>query len=1855
MKMYKFTTLIRKLYLSNLKSSLNNTFARSNLAKGGRGVNLGKTALYGSGYNRVKNVKNTAVVKHTIYSIVSRWKRPEQIKRQQTQTGSLKLWQRVNAVAIAVVLFATLAVPAFYIFDRSSSYNLADDLYALLGSPTKGYGKQMSYDSKDDAYVFNQQALNKMSGDPIEQLISKVGAGNESSLPLYGASIARDSERGMKFYDTQLETGFTMTPLFETNTGKQDDGHVVFPLREYRDAYLAYTLKSNGVKEDIVLSEPVGDELVFNYDLDLGEALEARLLEDGSLGVYSADPALFGDVSFGSDADKEQVLAARTNGEKTHLAFVIPRPVIFETVDGNVREASEGRAHFTYQDGTLTVRSSRLDKLSYPVSIDPSVVVTSSDDFATGNNEGGVSFDQDTISRSSPSGGSTGAWSSTTSLGTARQTHASAVYNGYMYVFGGYDDNGTITRFDSVEYAPINGDGTLGAWATTTSLPNINNGLSAVVYNGYMYILGGWDGSSTFGDVYYVLINGDGTLGSWSATESLTTPRRYHEAVAHNGYIYVLGGQNASNTRLNDVQYAEIQADGTLGAWAGAGAKFTNARHVHTAVAYNDHLYIAGGSTSGGLTNNVQYASINQDGTINAWRDTASLVTARSFHSMAADGGYLYVTGGNSNLDSTEYAQIKSDGSLGEWIDDSSSFTTARGGHTSVVDNGNIYIVGGGSTGGGTVPAFNDVQYTKINPAGVIESYQNVGTFTDARFGHTSVVHDNNLYIMGGANGSNTIRWATIGEDGTFGSWNSASLPVSQNWHAAVAYNGYMYISGGLVGGYTNNVYYSSINNDGTIGSWSLTTGLNGARAFHNMHAYQGFMYVTGGMTSSNNYFNVEYASINNDGTIGSWSTVSSGFATDRRQHASLIYNGTMYIIGGYDGATNLDDVQYASIDSNGDITNNWTSGTNLSSARFDPGVVAYKGFLYTAGGNDGTQLDTTELVAINPDGSIESWEETSSFSNPREGHTMELYGERLYIAGGWNGSTSYNDVQAAKINNGGSGAINAWQNNADAENLEQSIEGHWEMNGNANDSTANNNHGTVVNGASLTADRYGNSNSAYYFDGTDQYIYTNDLNNTELDFTTDYTISVWANLESFENLASNCGDDRVSIVSKTAGYPYTNGNWEFIGTTPGSTNYLQYRHSSPDGIRAVGATLDTNQWYHLAASYNKSEETITLFVNGEIAGTVTTDGYTLRTVEDGVVRFGGNGPNCSNDFMTGSVDDVRIYNRALAEDEIQQMHAVGSSMDERWLHTTTVHDGYIYVAGGARGGAGGFDTLLNDVKFAPIDENGNIGKWETTTSFSNTRHSHASTVYNGYLYVTGGWSGSTFLDDVQYAPISPDGSLGSWSTTTSLPSARERMPVAAHNGYMYVFGGYNSTYLDTVYRAPINGDGSLGSWTATGDTFAAPQRNHQAVIYNDHVYITGGWDGSDSTNEVIYAPINQAGSLGSWETTTSFPIARNAHASVAVNGNLYVIGGQEGNGSSLIDDVHRAPIHADGSVGAWSKSTDLPSVRAYLTPASDQGKIYVLGGRDGGDNELDDVYLAGTESVPREASYSKLIDLGSARNLTGISIDSSGLADYRLDYKVACSAEFGTSTSIANIQSGVEHEVNAGARYAWAHVSVNDSYNATFPDNGGSVLNSINLTYSSGHPSPDIRMRLGNHFQNNVKQPLDTTPEGGGSGGGSCSPVSTENYRYVRWEITERKGPDIAIQASEFELLLNGSPVIWPGGTIATNPGGSNPASEGPEYAIDGNTGTKWLDFNFSNDDTSTEGNSILDIDAGAGSTLTFDGYRWATANDVPDRDPITWNIYGSDNGTDWSLLDTRTQESITDDRNTYTGNYAL
>ena len=214
------------------------------------------------------------------------------------------------------------------------------------------------------------------------------------------------------------------------------------------------------------------------------------------------------------------------------------------------------------------------------------------------------------------SSGSLNTWNTDTAepLPQAVSSATSVVYNGYVYDIGGYDSS--FSPLSTVYYAPINANGSLGAWVNDTSepLPQPTGDATSVVYDGYVYELGGINGntSSTQSTVYYAPINSNGSLGAWvtDTTEPLPQALYVATSVVYNGYVYELGGQSGANQ--STVYYAPINSNGSLGAWVNdTSAPLPQVLEDATSVVYDGYVYELGGNNGSGNLSTAYYSGIN--------------------------------------------------------------------------------------------------------------------------------------------------------------------------------------------------------------------------------------------------------------------------------------------------------------------------------------------------------------------------------------------------------------------------------------------------------------------------------------------------------------------------------------------------------------------------------------------------------------------------------------------------------------------------------------------------------------------------------------------------------------------------------------------------------------------------------------------------------------------------------------------------------------------------------------------------------------------------------------------------------------------------------------------------------------------------------------------------------------------------------------------------------------------------------------------------------------------------------------------------------------------------------------------
>jgi len=260
---------------------------------------------------------------------------------------------------------------------------------------------------------------------------------------------------------------------------------------------------------------------------------------------------------------------------------------------------------------------------------------------------------------------------------------------------------------------------------------------------------------------------------------------------------------------------------------------------------------------------------------------------------------------------------------------------------------------------------------------------------------------------------------------------------------------------------------------------------------------------------------------------------------------------------------------------------------------------------------------------------------------------------------------------------------------------------GWWPFNGNANDESGNGNHGTV-NGATLTADRFGNNAQAYAYDGIDDRIEI--AHNQTLNCST-VSISVWFNTNNF--LASNGFGPHLLSKRETSGWG--NSFQMNVGLNQAQNScWADWSILGNGGIYYSNSTiLNTGNWFNLV--YTHDGTNVKLFLNGALVQTIVSPG--LLTFNSLPLWFGAR-PNAGNNsnWFNGKLDDIGIWNRALTECEIQDLYQAqlnSASLNISAGADQSICAGDIVTLSGAGGSNYQWDNNVVDGQaFAPAQSN---------------------------------------------------------------------------------------------------------------------------------------------------------------------------------------------------------------------------------------------------------------------------------------------------------------------------------------------------------------------------------------------------------------------------------------------------------------------------------------------------------------------------------------------------------------------
>ncbi|MBN1861610.1 MAG: right-handed parallel beta-helix repeat-containing protein, partial [Candidatus Thermoplasmatota archaeon] len=189
-----------------------------------------------------------------------------------------------------------------------------------------------------------------------------------------------------------------------------------------------------------------------------------------------------------------------------------------------------------------------------------------------------------------------------------------------------------------------------------------------------------------------------------------------------------------------------------------------------------------------------------------------------------------------------------------------------------------------------------------------------------------------------------------------------------------------------------------------------------------------------------------------------------------------------------------------------------------------------------------------------------------------------------------------------------------------------------------AHDNSGNGHNGTIYN-ASWTTGKIG---KALYFDGNYDYVLQNPFNGFP---TAQITVAFWMNTS-----------DTTQEDGCAFSYACTNATNEFV-----ITNYSNFTFVIHDQLVGnSGISTNDGFWHHIAVTWNSSDGQLLFYKDGilEFSGTGFIGGLLSP---NGSVAIGGDQDSVgggweSYQFFKGIIDEVRIYNRTLTQDEIQDL-----------------------------------------------------------------------------------------------------------------------------------------------------------------------------------------------------------------------------------------------------------------------------------------------------------------------------------------------------------------------------------------------------------------------------------------------------------------------------------------------------------------------------------------------------------------------------------------------------------------------
>ena len=1216
-------------------------------------------------------------------------------------------------------------------------------------------------------------------------------------------------------------------------------------------------------------------------------------------------------------------------------------------------------------------------------------------------------------------------WVSITAAGWAKRAgHQALSHNGRLYVLGG-DKGGFLSRLNDVWSSA---DGKNWVEETGNERWSVRNVHQALSHNGRLYVLGGFDGNNRLNDVWS---SADGKNWSQETAHADWTMRWYHQAVSHNGRLYVLGGISKrkhlfKNIYLNDVWSSadgknwEEETDDAgwsgrsghqalshngrlyvLGGYDGienlndvwssvdgknwvkeTGNERWSVRQEHQALSLNDRLYVLGGVhfERGGFLSRPNDVWSSADGknwsqiTLSAgWMGrsshqavvfppelvlwgvgeklTVSAGIAENLHTFTAQygrGDYSYslmpkVNGFDLSSDGVLSAQSNVTGgeyTLTVWVKDDANKMAQTALRVLVNDLHlaevplllgfagiakvlhTIYSDGGVPGAQYTIVAGHKEYFALDADSGVLSLLTTAveGVYT------LSVEVSDSLSLSRKATAVATVEVA-------------AALVVAQPPRLEVtegmgkevyvfkASDGAMPYTYTLLHNPDDNAFYFthgtlSVNADATMSEYRFTVKVTDAAstavtvaATVEIKGKQ--IFVLGGSDGSN-FLNDMWSAA--DGK--NWVSITAAGWTKRSGHQALLHNGRFYILGGI-SKRKLKNIYLNDVWSSAD-GKNWSLETDDADwTQRRAQALSHHGRLYVLGGND----DSNNLNDVWSSADGKNWSLETAHANwtMRSSHQAVSHHGRLYVLGG-----------------SGGGYLNDVWSSADGKNWEEETahaewpkrEGHQALSHHGRLYVLGGSGGGYLNDVWSSADGKNWEEETAHADWTRREGHQALSHHGRL-----YVLGgLKDNFLNLNDVWSSADGEEWELITLSADWKERNGHQAVVFPPELVLWGVGEKLTATAGI--------AGDLHTFKAQYGRGDYSYSL--SPDVSGFAMSPGGVLSAQSDVTAGEYTLTVWVKDDADKMAQTALRVFVNGFYLAEVPRL--LGLAGIAKVLHTITtggVIPGaqYMIVAGNAQG----YFALDADRGVLSLLSTAWEGVYVLSVEVSDglslpRKATVAATVEikGSQIFVLGGSEGFNRLNDV-WSTV--DGK--SWvSLTVAGWPKRTGHQALSHNDRLYVLGGDDgSDFLNDVWSSA---DGK--NWSLETDDADWTQRRAQALSHHGRLYILGGWDNQRNYLDDVWSSAD--GKNWSQETAHADWTMRWAHQALSHNGRLYVLGGSDG--SNNLNDVWSS---ANGK--NWSQETAHAdwTMRSFHQALSHHGRLYVLGGWDNQGNYLDDVW----------------------------------------------------------------------------------------------------------------------------------------------------------------------------------------------------------------------------------------------------------------------------------------------------------